>query len=122
MTDLTDTIILTTTHAASSYGVPVLVIDGEAYGPADMTPAGIIAADLVQEWAARFEEPHNPGRRLEDDEARLEAQGYEDWLRTDPGRRLDDHEARLRRLEDWVEGTVYPNRQAQAGDRPTDTA
>mgnify|MGYP003373647626 CR=1 FL=1 len=64
----------------------------------------------------------DPGRRLEDDEARLEAQGYEDWLRTDPGRRLDDHEARLRRLEDWVEGTVYPNRQAQAGDRPTDTA
>lgn len=118
MTDRTDTIILTTTHAASSYGVPVLVIDGEAYGPADMTPAGIIAADVVQEWAARFEEPHNQGRRLEDDEARLEAQGYEDWLRTDPRRRLDDHEERLRRLEETVDEIVAD----LVDDRPTDTA
>lgn len=64
----------------------------------------------------------DPGRRLEGDEARLEAQGYEDWLRTDPRRRLDDHEERLRRLEDWVEGTVYLHPQAQAGNRPTDGA
>ena len=49
-----ESITLTTAHAASSYGRPVLVIDGQAYGPADMTPAGIIAADLVREWAARF--------------------------------------------------------------------
>jgi hypothetical protein len=27
--------ILTTDHAASSYGIPVLVLDGVAYGPAD---------------------------------------------------------------------------------------
>lgn len=32
---LTDRIFLTTEHSASSYGIPVLVIDGEAYGPAD---------------------------------------------------------------------------------------
>ena len=49
-----ESITLTTAHAASSYGVPVLVIDGQAYGPADMTPAGITAADLVQKWARRF--------------------------------------------------------------------
>jgi len=59
---------------------------------------------------------------LTDDEVRLEAQGFDDWLRTDPGRRLtalearledrfDDHEERLGRLEDWVAGTVYPNRK-----------
>ena len=30
-----DAIILTTDHAASSYGQPVLIIDGQAYGPAD---------------------------------------------------------------------------------------
>ena len=49
-----ESITLTTAHAASSYGRPVLVIDGQAYGPADMTPAGIIAADLVREVARRF--------------------------------------------------------------------
>lgn len=32
---LADRIALTTEHAASSYGIPVLVIDGQAYGPAD---------------------------------------------------------------------------------------
>lgn len=31
-------IAFTTDHAASSYGVPVLVIDGGAYGPSDETP------------------------------------------------------------------------------------
>jgi hypothetical protein len=35
-----DTLTLTTAHAASSYGVPVAVIDGEAYEPADVTPNG----------------------------------------------------------------------------------
>lgn len=49
-----DTLTLTTAHAASSYGRPVLVIDGEAYGPADLTPAGVTAAELVTEWAQRF--------------------------------------------------------------------
>lgn len=49
-----ETLTLTTAHAASSYGRPVLVIDGEAYGPADMTPEGEPAAHIVTEWAARF--------------------------------------------------------------------
>lgn len=49
-----DTVTLTTAHAASSYGRPVLVIDGEAYGPADMTPAGVTGSELVLEWAYRF--------------------------------------------------------------------
>ena len=31
--------ILTTEHSASCYGQPVLVIDGEAYGPCDYLPA-----------------------------------------------------------------------------------
>lgn len=49
-----DTVTLTTAHSASSYGIPVLVIDGEVYGPGDMTPAGILGAELVQAWTARF--------------------------------------------------------------------
>lgn len=49
-----DTLTLTTAHAASSYGRPVLVIEGEAYGPADLTPAGVTGAELVNAWAARF--------------------------------------------------------------------
>jgi hypothetical protein len=49
-----DTLTLTTARAESSYGVPVLVIEGEAYGPADMTPAGVTGAELVTAWAARF--------------------------------------------------------------------
>lgn len=54
MAEQVDTLTLTTAHAASSYGVPVLVIDGEAYGPADMTPAGMTGAELVHAWTARF--------------------------------------------------------------------
>lgn len=53
-----ETLTLTTAHSASSYGVPVLVIDGEPYGPADLVPGGIIAADLVDQWAARFSAPN----------------------------------------------------------------
>ena len=49
-----DTIILTTNHSASSYGAPVMVIDGQAYGPGDLTPGGVIAAELLRQWAARF--------------------------------------------------------------------
>jgi len=49
-----DTLTLTTAHAASSYSVPVLILDGQAYGPADMTPAGVTGAELVNAWAARF--------------------------------------------------------------------
>lgn len=61
MTDQPDwqpeTLTLTTAHSASSYGRPVLVIDGDAYGPADLVPSGITAADLVRQWAARFASP-----------------------------------------------------------------
>lgn len=49
-----DTLTLTTAHAASSYGVPVLVIDGQAYGPGDMTPAGVTAAELLRQFYGRF--------------------------------------------------------------------
>ena len=49
-----ETITLSTAHAASSYGRPVLLIEGAAYGPADMTPAGVTGAQLVMEWAGRF--------------------------------------------------------------------
>jgi hypothetical protein len=55
-----DSITLTTAHAASSYGRPVLVIDGEAYGPADLTPTGQPAAHIVTEWTARFIAPLPP--------------------------------------------------------------
>ena len=43
------TITLTTDHAVSSYGVPVAVIDGKAYGPIEPTPYGVTAGDLVRE-------------------------------------------------------------------------
>jgi len=46
--DLCDGWMLTTDHAASSYGVPVLVKDGEAYGPADRLPSGELAGLLVK--------------------------------------------------------------------------
>lgn len=49
-----NTIVLTTAHASSSYGVPVLLVYGDAYGPADMTPAGITGAELVRAAAALF--------------------------------------------------------------------
>lgn len=49
-----DALTLSTAHSASSYGIPVLVIDGEVYGPGDMTPAGMTGAELVQAWTARF--------------------------------------------------------------------
>jgi hypothetical protein len=35
-----ETLTLTTDHAASSYGIPVLVIDGTAYGRLDHMPEG----------------------------------------------------------------------------------
>lgn len=39
---------LTTNHAASSYGMPVLVIEKTAYGPCDRTPNGMSAAQIVR--------------------------------------------------------------------------
>jgi len=40
---------LTTDHAASSYGLPVLVQNRMAYGPADRLPSGQRAADWARE-------------------------------------------------------------------------
>ena len=45
---LLDVAQLTTNHAASSYGQPVLVLNGVAYGPADVIPGvGQTAEDVV---------------------------------------------------------------------------
>ena len=63
----------------------------------------------------------DPGRRLEDDEARLEAQGFEDWLRTDPGRRLDVVEARLAEAEDRLRRHIEDFHE-EFDDDPTDGA
>lgn len=52
-----DSITLTTHH-----GAPVAVINGLAYGPADMTPAGVIGSELVGQWAARFAGQGQPDR------------------------------------------------------------
>ena len=45
---------LTTDHSASSYGQPVLVIDGVAYGPADriypLLSAVVVVPNPVPEW------------------------------------------------------------------------
>lgn len=42
-----ETEILTDEHAAASYGLPVLVVDGIAYGPGDYLPRNIEAANLA---------------------------------------------------------------------------
>jgi hypothetical protein len=54
------TYTLTTDHAASSYGLPVLVCDGEAYGPGDILPSGESAAEWVTRWM------RSPGRTAQD--------------------------------------------------------
>jgi len=64
-----DTLTLTTAHAASSYGVPVLVIEGDAYGPADMTPAGMTGAALVRQFCGRFLQFEIPDTTAEADRA-----------------------------------------------------
>lgn len=48
---------LTTNHPSSSYGQPVLVVDGQAYGPADVVPGQPIeqtAAWWVREGASHL--------------------------------------------------------------------
>lgn len=57
MTQDLESITLTTHH-----GAPVAVINGLAYGPADMTPAGMTGAELVGQWAARFAGQGQPAR------------------------------------------------------------
>lgn len=41
---------LTTEHAASSYGQPVLVIDGEAFGPGDLLTLPDGGMMVAREW------------------------------------------------------------------------
>ncbi len=57
-----DDSILTTEHASCSYGMPVLVVGGQAVGPADVFPsvlnqfpkfiAARTASDQVRRWMA----------------------------------------------------------------------
>lgn len=56
------TVTLTTDHAASSYGMPVLVVDGEAYGSLDILPNGDYAVEWVMRWRL---EPDRTAEELE---------------------------------------------------------
>lgn len=49
-----ESITLTTANARSSYGVPVLVLEGQVFGPADVMPDGRPAAWYVWDWVRRF--------------------------------------------------------------------
>ena len=42
-----ETWALTTDHAMSSYGIPVLVRGSDAYGPADLGPAVLVTHDPI---------------------------------------------------------------------------
>jgi len=60
-------VTLTTEHAASSYGQPVLVIDGHAYGVGDRTPFGLaggLAMRLVNRADAEGVKLFNKWRAL----------------------------------------------------------
>jgi hypothetical protein len=39
---------LSTIHSESSFGRPVLLVDGQAYRPTDILPSGLSADELVQ--------------------------------------------------------------------------
>ncbi len=73
------TIVLSSDHAASSYGVPVLLLDGDPtpYGPADWTPYGP-ASDLVLLWSRQ---PERTLRERADAEMFLSRPGLWAWLR-----------------------------------------
>jgi hypothetical protein len=68
-----NTVTLTTAHAASSYGRPVAVIDGEAYGPADVTPDGAPVGAVVRTLARDFLEPLGDAKRVAELEEVLRA-------------------------------------------------
>ncbi len=51
---------LTTDHAASSYGVPVLLLDGEPLGPGDLAPGTWIEPPDRGSLTPRFEVTHWP--------------------------------------------------------------
>lgn len=81
------TFTFTTEHAASSYGMPVLVWAGAALGPADKLP-------------------FNPHRRA--------AQVVRDWAR-DPDRTNDEYADASQYLRQWPEGPQLPERDAAEG-------
>jgi len=60
---VTPTATLMTDSPASSYGQPVLRVEGRDLGPADLMPAGEFAADVVRAWAL------GAGRSAEEREA-----------------------------------------------------
>lgn len=43
--------VLTTEHPASHYGIPVLLVNGREYGPADVLPGGDVACDVARTLA-----------------------------------------------------------------------
>ncbi len=69
-------VFLTTDHAASSYGVPVLLIGDTAYGSADVLPGGMRAGELVGRFLARA--AAGPGNFIETAEGRALARRFLD--------------------------------------------
>ena len=55
---------LTTRHSASSYGKPVVVVDGEAYGPADVLGVGRETYQDTVEAAVRLGYPREVNNEL----------------------------------------------------------
>lgn len=70
--------ILTDEHATSSYGVPVLVVDGQAYGPADScfrglsmvirTPMACPPPNANSESVAFLDRARRAGYNIQDDQ------------------------------------------------------
>ena len=48
-----DTFDLSDEHPSSRYGIPVLVVAGQAFGPADQLPGGWTAADFVRAFLSQ---------------------------------------------------------------------
>ena len=46
---------LTTDSSSSHYGIPVLRVEGEDYGPADILPSGLSGAALIAQVAGEFD-------------------------------------------------------------------
>lgn len=54
-------VVLTTDHSASSYGIPVALINGKAYGPADRLEDNRTVAQMLEE---EFGKENLSGRQL----------------------------------------------------------
>lgn len=55
---------LTTDHAAASYGLPVLVKDGQAYGPADLPNVTVFISNASDDGAALISSAMRAGWRV----------------------------------------------------------